>query len=84
MIGDTARKPISRMDTYSKYGFVIIERESYHCPRCSHVLNAGPDYQPKYCSECGQRVTFKGIVWKEDRNIGYMPTKEAKKDVVPS
>ena len=50
-----ARKPIARKITYLKYGFVITEHENHYCPRCNHVLNAGPNYQPKYCNQCGQK-----------------------------
>lgn len=76
MTGNTARKPAASIDTYLKYGFVITEQESYHCPRCSHILNAGPGYQPNYCSQCGQHVTFEGITWKPDRTVGYLPIKQ--------
>ena len=76
MIRDTARKPISRKRTYLKFGFVITETESYYCPTCSHVLNAGPGYQPRYCSQCGQRVTFDGIAWKKEKTLGYLPMKQ--------
>lgn len=36
-----------------KVGSVKTGKPCY-CPRCNHVLNAGPNFQPKYCSECGQ------------------------------
>lgn len=66
-----ARKPIPEMETYLKYGFVITEHEKHLCPRCKSVLNAGPDYQPNYCSQCGQKVSFSGIMWKKDKELGY-------------
>lgn len=65
--------PTTKVDTYLKYGFVLTEHEFHSCPRCGSVLNAGPNYQPKVCEQCGQRITFKGIVWKEDKTIGYAP-----------
>jgi len=34
-------------------------------------MNAGPNYQPRYCDQCGQRVSFNGVIWKEDRHLGY-------------
>lgn len=77
-----ARKPIAREITYMKFGFVITEHENHYCPRCSHVLNAGPNYQPKYCDQCGQRVSFNGVIWKEDRHLGYISEKEAERDAV--
>ena len=67
-----ARKPIAKKSTYLKYGFVITEHEYYHCPRCKNILNAGPNYQPKYCDQCGQKIKFSGIKWKEDKELGFV------------
>jgi len=64
-------KPIPRIETYLKFGFVITEHERYDCPRCRKVLNAGPNYQPNYCSYCGQKIKFNGIKWREDRELGF-------------
>lgn len=66
-----ARKPAARTETYLKYGFVITECEKYLCPRCGGVLNAGPNYQPRYCDQCGQRVSFKEAEWKEEKTLGF-------------
>lgn len=66
-----ARKPMLEKQTYLKYGFVIMEHEACLCPRCGHILNAGPGYQPKYCSECGQKMNFTDIVWTEDKKLGF-------------
>lgn len=66
-----ARKPIQRTKTYLKYGFVITECELYHCPRCGDILNAGPNYQPRNCSQCGQKVNFEGMEWKKERVLGF-------------
>ncbi|MBR1374258.1 hypothetical protein IJ556_07415 [bacterium] len=66
-----ARKPILNRTTYLKFGFVITEHTNCHCPRCKEILNAGPNYQPKYCDRCGQKVDFTDIQWEEDRDIGY-------------
>lgn len=71
MFRKVARRPFIKTGTYLKYGLVVTEYEKYCCPRCGEALNAGPQYQPKYCSDCGQRVTFKGIEWKADRKVGY-------------
>lgn len=73
MFKSRARKPISKVKSYLKYGFVITEHEYHFCPRCGKLLNAGPDYQPKYCDQCGQRVTFDGIKWRAERTLGYLP-----------
>ncbi len=69
---DTERKPVSAMKTYLKYGFVITEYETHLCPACGHVLNAGPNYQPRYCDQCGQRINFEGIEWKQERELGFL------------
>lgn len=68
-----AQKPISKIETYLKYGFVVVEHEYHFCPRCGKTLNAGPEYQPKYCDQCGQRVSFAGIKWKKDRDLRCLP-----------
>lgn len=67
------RKPVVKIQTYLKFGFVVTEHECHLCPRCGSVLNAGPDYHPQYCSECGQKISFKGILWREDKEIRYLP-----------
>ena len=66
-----ARKPIARKITYLKYGFVITECKKYLCPRCGTILSAGANYQPKYCDQCGQKVSFKGSKWKEENELGF-------------
>ncbi len=71
MLKNIARKPIPRTETYLKYGFVITEHEYHHCPRCNHILNAGHNYQPKYCGQCGQKLNFSGVKWKEDKELGF-------------
>lgn len=74
-------KPVSKVETYLKYGFVIVETEHHYCPRCKRILNAGPNYQPKYCSQCGQKVKFSDIKWKEDRELGYVERSETYEQV---
>ncbi len=69
---DEPRKPIVRKEIYLKYGFVKTEHTSYHCPRCSKTLNAGPNFQPKYCWQCGQRIDFNGIEWEKEKVLRYV------------
>jgi len=76
VLKNIARKPISEMETYLKYGFVITEHEKHLCPRCKGILNAGPNYQPRYCGKCGQKISFSGIKWKEDKELGYTERKD--------
>lgn len=60
-----ARKPVAGIRQ------VITEHHFYSCPRCRETLNAGPNYQPRYCDQCGQKINFSGAEWKEDRQLGY-------------
>ena len=46
------------------------------CPRCNHILNAGPDYQPDYCSKCGQHVNCSDVPWEEEVQLGYVRKEE--------
>ena len=71
-----SRKPVVRTETYLKYGFVITECEKYLCPRCGSILNAGPNYQPRYCEQCGQKVSFKETDWKEEMELGFARRKK--------
>lgn len=66
-----ARKPVVRTEVYRKYGFTYVEHKPCYCPRCNHVLNAGPNFQPKYCSECGQKIDFSGVKWEKEKVLGY-------------
>ncbi len=72
MIREETRKPAFKIGTYLKYGFVIMEEEICLCPRCSSRLNAGPDYQPKYCGQCGQSLDFLEVVWKDEKRLGFL------------
>ncbi len=72
MINNVSKKPISRVESYLKYGFVCTEHESYYRPECGNILNAGPDYQPQYCSQCGCRLDFIEVEWRQDRKLGVL------------
>lgn len=69
--------PITRKNIYLKFGFIITEHEIHHCPRCNHILNVGVNYQPKYCDQCGQKISFTGIIWKEDKELGFVKRGES-------
>lgn len=71
-----ARKPIVKTGTYNKFGFVITLHEFCCCPKCKSILNAGPEYQPNYCDNCGQKIDFSDVVWKEEKSIGYVERDE--------
>ncbi|WP_283682724.1 hypothetical protein [Parablautia sp. Marseille-Q6255] len=66
------RKPIVKSQIYLKYGFVRTEEKACYCPKCGNILNAGPNYQPKYCSECGQKINFSKMIWGEEKALGYV------------
>ena len=61
-----ARKPITGTMDYLKHrGLPYSEHRKFsYCPRCKNMLNAGPNYQPKYCSECGQKIDFTEVKWE--------------------
>lgn len=63
-------KPVVGTEHYLKFGLVHTETQVCYCPKCNHVLNAGPNYQPKYCSECGKKIDFSDVKWAEDKNFG--------------
>lgn len=78
MSKEKAMEPVERIGRYLKFGFVITEHQYMDCPRCGHVLDAGPEYQPRYCDQCGQRVSFIGVTWKGDRHLGYAERGDAR------
>ena len=65
MSKETAIEPKMQFEEYNNMGLAIMRKEFAYCPRCSHILNAGPNYQPKLCNECGQRIDFSAIKWGE-------------------
>lgn len=73
MFRNIARKPLIKTEDYLKYGFSPVVQKSYCCPRCGHSLNAGPEYAPRYCGQCGQHVTFKGMEGVMQRGKGHEP-----------
>lgn len=76
MLKFIARKPKIKHGTYNKYGFAITLHQYCICPRCNHILNAGPDYQPDYCSKCGQHVNCSDVPWEEEVQLGYVRKEE--------
>lgn len=76
MLRFIARKAVVKTGTYNKYGFVITLHQFCCCPRCKSALNAGPSYQPRYCDQCGQRIDFSDVEWKEEKSFGYAERSE--------
>ena len=60
----------------SNSSFVITLHQYCIGPRCNHILNAGPDYQPDYCSKCGQHVNCSDVPWEEEVQLGYVRKEE--------
>ena len=74
-----AMRPEVETVVYNRYGLVVTRSVRHRCPRCHNQLNAGPKYQPNYCDQCGQKVTFAGIVFKEEERMMYIEN-EVKQD----
>lgn len=55
-------KPIPGRITYMKYGLFSTEADIYICKRCKKMLNAGPNFKPRYCSNCGQKIKWEGVL----------------------
>lgn len=70
MIKWIAKKPLVEKRIHVKFGFYRMRCQICLCPRCRHTLNADPNYQPNFCDECGQRLTFKGVEWDEAECLG--------------
>lgn len=72
MDSDKATAPVAAQEEYLKYGFVLTRHQVFYCPICNCVLNAGPNYQPKYCDQCGQHLDFSDAVYEADEFIKYI------------
>ena len=57
--------PIITKREFLEFGFVPARFQAFICPGCKGILNAGPDYQPKFCPECGLKLDFAGIVFED-------------------
>lgn len=42
---------------YLKGGFIPTKMTSVICNNCSHTINAGPIYKPKFCDMCGAPIS---------------------------
>ena len=41
-------------DIFLQSGFVPTLTTQVRCDNCNSILSAGPNYQPKFCPECGK------------------------------
>ncbi len=62
-------KPIITKREYMKWGFVPTRFQAFICPACNDVLNAGRDYQPRFCAKCGAKLDFTGITFEDDEDL---------------
>lgn len=66
MLKCKAEMPYRSFYTYEKFPGKYYCHETWNCPRCRHVLNAGPNFQPNYCDNCGQKLDFNHVEFEED------------------
>lgn len=53
---------------YLKFGFVPTLTTRVRCDNCNAILNAGPNYQPKFCPECGEKAPdLSSVNWKDEK-----------------
>lgn len=77
---DTPKEPLTRFKKYRKYGFALTQAQYAYCPSCEAMLNAGPNYMPKRCEECGQLIDWTDYQWTPDKFIKYMPEGDNSED----
>lgn len=54
-------------DIFLQMGFVPTLTTQVRCDNCNSILNAGPNYQPKFCPECGAKVPdLSKVEWKNE------------------
>lgn len=53
---------------YLKYGFSPAIDTQIYCDNCNHLINAGPDYRPRFCDMCGAPIkeNLDKVNWKND------------------
>ena len=66
-----AVKPVVESREYYKFGFVKTRYQGFRCPACKDILSAGPNHQPKRCSNCGVKLDFSGIEYQQEEHLGY-------------
>lgn len=62
-------KPTEYTAEYKKFGLVMIRIHGHKCGECGAILNAGPNWQPKCCEECGTKVDWSDVVWIPDEEL---------------
>ncbi len=70
-ITSNANAPVIKYTEYLKFGFVKTRFQDFYCPHCGKQLNAGWNYQPKFCAECGQLLDFSEVTYEEEEFLGY-------------
>lgn len=77
---DVPQSPITRFKRYRKFGFVLTEVQVAYCPGCKTQLNAGPNYVPERCSNCGQLIDWDNYSWREEEFIRYIEKDDSSED----
>lgn len=66
---DVSHKPMVEFYNYKKFGFKYYRHQNFICPNCGEVLNAGPEYQPKFAPCCGVELDWSGVEFVPDKAI---------------
>ena len=55
-------------EVYLKYGYSPTICTKVICNNCRHIINAGPNYKPKFCDMCDTSIVdnLDDIEWKEE------------------
>ena len=55
-------------EVYLKYGNSPTICTRIYCNNCRHIINAGPNYKPKFCDMCGAPIVdnLDKVEWKEE------------------
>lgn len=53
---------------YLKYGYAPTHHTSVYCDHCNAIVNAGPNYKPRYCAMCGTKIedNLDTVEWKDE------------------
>lgn len=70
-------KPIIEHREYLKFGFCRTRFQAFFCPVCKAQLSAGPNFQPRFCDVCGQKIDFSGVEYEKEQHLGYELEREA-------
>lgn len=73
-------KPMIFFQEYLKYGLFRTKVMLTKCPCCESTLNAGPSYQPEFCSDCGKKLDWSDIKWVPEESLPSSTTEIRSRD----